>query len=604
MKRSARPFLTLTIIYPALLSGLLLLLAGACTVETDSRPNVILIITDDQGYGEIGAHGNDIIQTPNLDQFYDESVRFTNFHVGTTCAPTRAGLMTARNCNRNGVWHTIGGCSLLNIREETIADVFSSAGYATGMFGKWHLGDTYPFRPHDRGFNEAFYHGGGGVGQTPDFWDNDYFDDTYFRNGVPEKTSGYCTDVWFKEALDFIESHRTEPFFCYLSTNAPHGPFNLPEEYLDIYEDAELMAHQKRFYGMITNIDDNFGALLGKLEEWGISDNTIVIFMTDNGTAAGIATNKKTGKSYGFNSGMRGTKGSQYDGGHRVPFIMRWDGGGLNGGRDISTLAAHVDVLPTLAELCAVPYQPQVQLDGTSLGSLLLRGKDLPERMLVTDTQRNQWPEKGRRSCVMEGQWRLVNGVELYHLNTDPGQKKDLAKRHPEKVSAMQGFYDEWWAAIESEFEYSRIILGSENQNPVVITCHDMHTDDAVAWHQEHIRDGKLSPAGYYSIEVEKPGAYEFRLSRWPEESGLMTAESIPGIMGTRTTDAIPEGKGRNLKEGVVIIEGIGKISAKTGDHGAVLETRLERGPQKMEFYFLDDEDSQFAAYYISIRKL
>ncbi|MFC2111642.1 arylsulfatase [Bacteroidota bacterium] len=587
-----------------IITGTFLTLLLSCSPEPDTPPNIIIVITDDQGYGELGAHGNSIIHTPNLDDFYNEAVRFTNFHVGTTCAPTRAGVLTARNCNRNGVWHTIGGCSLLNVREETVADVFSASGYATGMFGKWHLGDTYPFRPEDRGFVEAFYHGGGGIGQTPDYWQNDYFDDTYFRNGVPEKAQGYCTDVWFDEALNFIERHRAVPFFCYLSTNAPHGPYNLPESYLEPYMDAELMPHQKRFYGMISNIDDNFGMLLEKLDEWGLADNTIVIFMTDNGTAAGIARDRESGRVFGFNAGMRGTKGSQYDGGHRVPLFIRWTGGGLKAGTDIEELAAHVDLLPTLAELCSVKFNPVLNLDGISLAGLLKEGKSLPERMLVTDTQRQQWPEKNRNSCVMDSEWRLVNGTELYNIKEDPGQKNDLSLEYPDRVQKMAEFYNNCWSEIESEFEYSHIKIGSDDQNPVIITCHDMHTEDPVPWHQGYIREGLLSPDGYYSIEVVEPGEYEIRMKRWPFESGLNMEDDINGMEGNAYTDAIPTGKGMSFNSArFEIVDGM-VITEKVNDSGTAILTQLKAGQYKMKFNFQDESGTDFPAYYISISKI
>ena len=324
-----------------------------------AKPNVIVVITDDQGYGDLGLNGNTIIKTPAIDNFATESVGLSNYHVGTTCAPTRAGLLTGRNCNRNGVWHTIMGASLLNREEITIADVLQKNGYNTAMFGKWHLGDNHPFAPQERGFDEAFYHGGGGVGQTPDYWDNDYFDDTYYRNGTPEKKEGYCTDVWFNEAMNFIEDKKEEPFFCYLSLNAPHSPYNVPEEYYNLYKDAKgISEEQKRFYGMITNIDDNFSKLLKKLDALGIADNTILIFTTDNGTAQGYTIDAKTNEVQGYNAGMRGTKGSEYDGGHRVPFIVRWPNGGLGGGKTLDDLVAHVDVLPTIMKLTGQPYTP------------------------------------------------------------------------------------------------------------------------------------------------------------------------------------------------------------------------------------------------------
>ena len=202
--------------------------AATSTPGRQAPPNVVLVVTDDQGYGDLGCHGNPILRTPNLDALYRRSVRLTDFHVGPTCAPTRASLMTGRYCNRTGVWHTIMGRSLLRRDEVTMADVFAAGGYRTGIFGKWHLGDNYPYRPQDRGFHEVLIHGGGGVGQTPDAWGNDYFDDTYLHNGTPEKFSGYCTDVWFDGAMRFIEDNRDRPFFAYLATNAPHSPYRVP----------------------------------------------------------------------------------------------------------------------------------------------------------------------------------------------------------------------------------------------------------------------------------------------------------------------------------------------------------------------------------------
>ena len=252
------------------------------------RPNVVFVLTDDQGYGDLGCHGNDVIRTPNLDRHHADGVRFTDFHVGTTCAPTRSGLLTGHDCNSAGVWHTIGGRSLLREDEWTLADALREAGYRTGHFGKWHLGDSQPFRPHERGFERSIYHAGGGIGNTGDPWGNDYFDDTYYVNGDPERFAGYCTDVFFREGLRFIEEHREEPFFCYIATNAPHTPLNVEPRYVAMYRDAVPHEDRARFYGMITNIDENFGALTRRLEELGLADDTIVVFMTDNGTATGV----------------------------------------------------------------------------------------------------------------------------------------------------------------------------------------------------------------------------------------------------------------------------------------------------------------------------
>ena len=295
------------------------------------RPNFVFVLTDDQGYGDLGCHGNDVIRTPNLDRFHGDAVRFTDFHVGTTCAPTRSGLLTGHFCNSAGVWHTIGGRSLLREDEWTLADALREAGYRTGQFGKWHLGDSQPFRPHERGFERAVYHNGGGIGNIGDAWGNDYFDDTYYVNGVPRKFEGYCTDVFFREGLRFIEEHREQPFYCHISTNAPHGPLNVEPHYAAAYADATPHEDRARFYGMITNIDDNFGLLMSRLDELGLADNTIVVFMTDNGTATGVELDAQGFPQEGpgsFNAGMRGKKGSPYDGGHRVPFLLRYPGAG------------------------------------------------------------------------------------------------------------------------------------------------------------------------------------------------------------------------------------------------------------------------------------
>ena len=492
-------------------------------------PNVIIVMTDDQGYGDLGFNGNPLIKTPHIDAFASQSLNFSNYHVGTTCSPTRAGLMTARNCLRNGVWHTNAGCSLLNQDEETIADVFSAAGYKTAMFGKWHLGDNYSFLPEQRGFDETFYHKGGGVGQTPDYWGNDYQDDTYFRNGIPEQTQGYCTDVFFNEALSFIEKSKAEPFLCYLSLNAPHSPFNVPEDYFEMYKDTPgLLASQKRFYGMITNIDDNFGRLTKTLESLALTDNTILIFTTDNGTSNGYKFNKKEKKWYGYNAQMKGTKTSADDGGHRVPFIMQWKKGGFTAGRTFSGLSAHVDILPTLASLTGVAFAPSKTIDGINLSSYI-ETNQAPERMLVTDTQRNQWPEKGKQSSVMYHNWRLVNGNELYNVETDPGQETNLFDRHPKMATQLQDYYDVWWADAAKEFEYTFIDIEPNQIN--TLTCHDIHVNSITAWHQRDIRKGIAVASGELSVNFRESGTYEISLRRWPKEIHLALSAAIDDAM-------------------------------------------------------------------------
>ncbi|MFT7033474.1 MAG: arylsulfatase A-like enzyme [Cyclobacteriaceae bacterium] len=576
------------------------------SAKLETRPNVIIVITDDQGYGDLGHTGNPIIKTPALDKFSAESVNLTNYHVGTTCAPTRAGLMTGRNCNRNGVWHTIMGASMLNGDETTFADVFKENGYKTGMFGKWHLGDNHPFRPNDRGFEEAFYHGGGGVGQTPDYWNNDYFDDTYFRNGVPEKQTGYCTDVWFNEAIKFIENKKDDPFLCYLSLNAPHGPFNVPQKYFNRYKNEDQITEtQKRFYGMITNIDDNFSLLLKRVEELGIAENTIVIFTTDNGTARGYQVNKKTDEVFGYNAGMRGTKGSEYDGGHRVPFIIRWPKGGLSGGKKLTELTAHVDMLPTLASLTGQEFIPTKTMDGTDISSYLLGKNEAPDRYLVTDTQRVPWPVKGKNSCVMDGNWRLVNATELYDIKEDPGQTTNLADQNPKRVQEMNAFYESWWEDVIKETKFSVIELGKDSID--VITCHDARTiDHYPPWNQQQIRQGKPMAPAKFSVNFVKEGKYNISLRRWPAESGLaLGSEVLDKAQATPINDGRINGKAMAFKKAYLKIGEVEySIDVKNTDQAATMEVEVEKGETELMAYFDMEDGTECNAFYIYTERL
>ncbi len=575
-------------------------------VESVKKPNVILVITDDQGYGDLAQNGNPIIKTPAIDAFASEGISFSNYHVGTTCAPTRAGLMTSRNCNRNGVWHTIMGASILNRDEVTMADVFKQNGYKTAMFGKWHLGDNHPTLPHDRGFDESFYHGAGGVGQTPDYWNNDYFDDTYFRNGIPEKVEGYCTDIWFDEAIKFIEDKKDEPFLCYLSLNAPHSPFNVPKDYYDIYKnETQILETQKRFYGMITNIDDNFAKLREKLQELQIEDNTILIFTTDNGTSNGFKVDEKTGKVYGYNAGMRGTKASEYEGGHRVPFIMRWPQGGVAGGRVLNELTAHVDLLPTLASLTGIQFTPTKVLDGTDISNYIRTGESIPQRMLVTDTQRNPWPVKGKQSCVMDGNWRLMNGTELYNIAEDPGQENNVAEQYPDRVKEMDNFYNAWWEDVISETKYSIIDLGVDSID--VLTCMDIHSSGQFPnWNQEMIREGTPLTPAKFMVNFTKAGKYKISLGRWPMESGLAIGSSADdAVQATAYTDARSKGKAIRFKEAFVKIDS-DVYTAKVNNNAPLAEVEIDvkEGFADLTGWLQQEDGVLTNAFYIYVEAL
>ena len=562
---------------------LLLLLLTAASLSGQA-PNVVLVITDDQGYGDVGAHGNEIIKTPHLDQLHARGVRLTNFHVDPTCSPTRSALLSGRYSTRTGVWHTIMGRSLMRGTEVTLAETFRASGYRTGMFGKWHLGENAPLRPQDQGFDAAFYHGGGGVGQGPDYWGNDYFDDTYFRNGSPEKVKGYCTDVWFDNAKRFIAADRNKPFFVYLSTNAPHGPYFVDKRYSDPYAKSGLPQQMANFYGMITNIDDNVGRLVAHLDALGITKNTLFVFMTDNGTAAGWRP--KNAKFKGFNAGMRGAKGSEYDGGHRVPCFFYWPEGQLTGGRDVDQLTAHIDMTPTLQELCGLKRPSGPALDGASLVAAL-RGdrKTLRSRTLLVHSQRVPDPIKWRKSAVMTERWRLVNGKQLFDIKADPAQKVDVAKGNPERVSELRGSYEEWWTSLSKSFaDPVRIALGTDAEPRTQLHPHDWHVTNQrrSSWHQNHVRNGHLGN-GFWAVDVTRGGSYEITLRRWPEHEDRPLAS-----------------KKAHLK-----IAGVDRaVDVADGATSVTFKVDLKPGPTRMQTTMTLPDGKTRGAYFAYVRRL
>ena len=460
-----------SILKSALAGGALLAVPGYGRDSRKRKPNVILIMTDDQGYGDMACHGNKWIKTPNLDKLHSECVRLTDFHVSPMCSPTRAALLTGRHCRAVGVSGTNNSLNLIARGVGTMAKVFADSDYRTGIFGKWHLGDNYPYRPQDRGFQEAVVHGNGAITTTGDVdWGNDYFDDVYWHNGKRQRYKGYCTDVWFTEAIGFMTANKDRPFFCYIPTNAPHGPLHVPPRYSRPYEGVRGVPNAK-FYGMITNIDENVGRLMDFLQRSGLADNTILIFMTDNGTSRGGRVRRGRGGPavVGFNAGMRGNKGSPYDGGHRVPFFIRWPAGGLAGGRTVDRLAAHLDVLPTLIDLCGLKAPDDAKFDGVSLKALLSGKKaDWPDRTIV----------EALRGAVMTQRWRLV-GNELYDMDADPRQKTNVASKQPKVARRLRKaaeVAEQTWDTRKHRF-----IIGSDRENPARFTM-DQWWDVRKTW--------------------------------------------------------------------------------------------------------------------------
>jgi len=568
--------------------------AEACSKSVVSRPNVVLIMTDDQGYGHLSCHGNPVLKTPNIDNLHAQSVRLTDFHVSPTCSPTRAALLTGRYNVRTGVWHTIMGRHFLRADEVTIADVFRAGGYRTGIFGKWHLGDNYPFRPQDRGFDESVIHLGGGIGHGNDYWGNDYFDDTYYRNGKPEKFEGYCADVWFDEAMNFITADREKPFFCYLPTNTAHAPFHIAGKYSRPYKDKGLEYEDAHlFYGMLANIDENVGRLMKRLSQMNLVDNTIVIFMTDNG-------GDPVGGPDEFNSHMRGSKGSQYEGGHRVPCFIHWPRGGLAGGRDVERLTAHIDLMPTLIELCGIKKPQEVKFDGKSLVPLIAgEGASWPKRTLVVDSQRIDYPIKWRRSATMTDRWRLINGHELYDIKADPKQKKDIANQHPEVVKELRAAYEKWWDDVSERFdEYSEIIIGSDKQNPTCLVSHDLHGE--VVFYVNQVKEGAPSD-GFWAVDVARSGLYEFALRRWPRELD----RPISGTVGIHELEPDYEGfTVTHARLKVADIDQTKPIEPRARE--VTFKVRLKAGSTRVQGWFVNHVGNgrTYGAYYVYIKRI
>ena len=564
------------------------------------RPNIVLVMTDDQGYADLGVHGNPVLRTPNIDAFSREAIGFSDFHVSPTCSPTRAALLTGRDSNRTGVWHTAVGRGLMRRDEVTIAEMLREAGYATGIFGKWHLGSMYPFRPADRGFEEVFtLVGGGGTGNISDFWNNTNFDPVMNRNGQLVPTSGYITDTLFDAAMDFIDASREEgrPFFVYLPTNAPHAPFNAPAAYAERYRDQPLrMAH---FLGMIENIDDNFGRLLRHLRESGLQGNTILMFMTDNGTGFGGSL---------FNAGMQGVKGSEYDGGHRVPLFLRWPAGDMAGPRTVGELAAHIDLAPTLLDLAGVEAPAERRFDGVSL-RLLLEGReaDWPDRSIVIDSQRILHPEKWRKSSVMTRRWRLVNGTELYDMASDPGQSTDVAGQHPEVVGSLRGVYERWWDDIEPTFaDTPRTVIGSEHQYMTRLVTRECLSSGLPAWGQSNVRVARQGVVDdcTWAVDVARAGGYIVELRRWPRElnhpirAGVPPGEPVPGA----PTHRDPTGAAYAAVRATLTI-GSNTYTDSVGerDRSVLFDVSLNRGPTAITATFEDEDGKVLPSYYVYV---
>ncbi len=435
-------------------------IVNADTVRLNgSRPNIILVMTDDQGMGDLSCMGNQVVRTPNIDRFYEKSTRFTDFHVSPTCAPTRAAMMSGRVPFKNGVTHTIFQRERMALDTFTFPQALQTAGYKTGIFGKWHLGDEEEYLPGSRGFDEVLIHGAGGIGQTrygdfPPNEENTYFDSILLHNDTIVQTKGFCTDLFFESGLSWVKKQREleKPYFAYISLNAPHGPLIAPEEYKKRFVELGYDQNTAGRYGMIENVDYNFGLLIEKLEEWEALDDTLLIFMTDNGATRLKGTLNGDQVSH-FNANLKGAKNSPYEGGTHVPAFWYWKGV-TQPGADINALTAHVDLYKTFCELVGASLPPGIQeLDGRSLLPLLEDPNAAWEnRKLFVHCGRWNPGEveaaKFKKSAVRTERWRFVNNKMLYDISKDPSEKNDVAAEYPEVIAELRKSYDAWWESV------------------------------------------------------------------------------------------------------------------------------------------------------------
>jgi arylsulfatase len=566
-----------------------------CTTDFDLRaaeharkPNVIVFLTDDNGYGDLACHGNPILKTPNFDKLHGQSVRLTDFHVAPMCTPTRGQLMTGLDALRSGASSVCAGRSFIRRGLPTMAEIFSANGYRTAMFGKWHLGDSYPNLPHQRGFEEAVYHLGWGITSMADLWENDYFDGRFRHNGVLKQYPGYCTDVFFKLASDWIkECHKkNEPFFLYLPTNAAHAPHWVPEKYKKPYEGKGPAG----FFGMIANLDENLGKLDILLGDLGLRDDTILIYMNDNGGTAGVNV---------YNAGLRGRKTQYYEGGHRASCFIRWAAGGLRQPCDLDALTEVQDILTTLIDLCGLKAPKGATFDGTSLADLLRAKADaLSDRMLVV--QYGQRPAKGE-AAVMWNKWRLVEEKELYDLKTDPGQTKDVAAQNPEIVKKMRDHYDKWWAGVAPRLDdFSPISIGSDMENPVTLTAADWA--NVYCDNMQNLRAG-LNRNGPWHLLVEKDGTYEIELRRWPKGADAAITAGVPAFKAV--DGGLPAGKALPIsKARLKIAKADESVGVDPNDKGVTFTVTLKAGVQTtlQTWFYAADGQELCGAYFAYIR--
>ena len=497
------------------------------------RPNVIVIMTDDPG-NNIGYQGNPHVKTPHIDRMASEGVSLSNFHQMPMCTASRAGLMSGQYAEHTGAWRTSLGRTMMRGDVYTIAEAFRDNGYATGHYGKWHLGDNWPMAPQDQGFTDVVGLRCGAGGQIADYWGNDYFDDTYYRNGKPEQFEGYCTDVFFNETMRFIRENKEEPFFVYLAPNITHLPLNVADKYSQRHIDNGVEEKLAILYGMIDNLDENMGRLMSCLKETGVDENTIILMTTDDGVQ-GAAISRTP--DY-WNMGLRGKKGSQEEGGHRVFSCLRWPGGDIGAaGSKNDTLMSVQDVYPTMLDLCGLPAPKQVEFNGRSFKPYLTKPLDpMDDDRTIFFYYYNpkKIDQRENQTCVIWKNWRLIANTQLYDISKDWKQENDVAAEFPEMVEQLQAKFDAYHAIGKPLVQPPvRFILGDERAPIQELTSQDIYwvkeISSSQAFNQKDAEQLKQAH-GPYKVRIARDGKYKFKLSRYPLYTGMTFGEGHKSI--------------------------------------------------------------------------
>ena len=583
-----------------LLMALLFSCSGNEVTEPISKPNVILIMTDDQGIGDFGFMGNPYVKTPQLDMLASQSLNLTNFYVSPVCAPTRSSLMTGRFSERTGIYDTYNGGATMSNEEVTIAEILKDNGYITGIFGKWHLGDNYPYRPIDQGFDATAVHRAGGMGQPGDVknyfaGDSSYFNPVLFKNGEPVQTKGYCSDVFTEELIEFIRLNQQEnrgiPFFAYLSFNAPHTPLQLPEEYYNLYKDIEFDASEfgvfdeavgkmrpaeieaaRKVYGMVTNIDDNIGKLLQTLKDEGIYENTIIVFLTDNGP-----------QHNRYKIGLRERKSSVFGGGVRVPCLIHYPDK-FKAKAELDACIAHIDILPSILDLCGVEKVSH-KIDGLSIFSSDNKDYSTFENRTLFFEWGRGYLQKYRNFAALKGNYKLVGNTgylskieefELFDVKNDPQEKNNILKENLELAKTLKTGMDAWYDEIILEENNNRVFpayIGTSYENPVLLNRNDAK-GTPVSWTGANILN-------YWEIRALEDGIYDvtYHFIEPVVEPGKVFLKLYPYHI-------VEE----NNKEGVT------KWTFK--------EVKIKKGDYRLKPYYQTNSRNNIFPFYVSVKRV